>query len=101
MVCQYSICAPVSSGKHDRALDSGAVEGGGGAFDTGTVIVGRSCALSESHTALTRQAHATHLWSARTCGRWSVAHTLLDRLAPDRHEVTRAYRLSWGSRPLG
>jgi hypothetical protein len=63
MVCQYSTRGLVSRGKRDGALDRGAVEGGGGAFGiaTGTVIVGRSCALSESLTAITRRAHAAHV----------------------------------------
>ena len=40
MVCQDSTRNLVSSGKRDRALDPGAAEGGGDAFDitTGTVM---------------------------------------------------------------
>jgi hypothetical protein len=82
MVCQYSTRGLVSSGKRDRVLDPGAAEGGEDASEvaTGTVIVGHSPALSEPLTAITRGAHATHVWRSRSCGRWSVADTRLDRL---------------------
>jgi hypothetical protein len=60
MLCQYSRPAQVSSGKRNRALDPGAADGGGDASDiaTGTVIVGRSRAPSESLTVIARRAHA-------------------------------------------
>jgi len=71
MVCHYPRPAQVSSGKRNRALDPGAADGGGDASDiaTGTVIVGRSRAPSESLTVIARRAHATHVWRSRTCGR--------------------------------
>ena len=70
MLCQYSTRRLVSSGKRDRALNPGAGDGSGDASDvaTGTVIVGRSCALSESLTAITRGVHVAHMGGARTCG---------------------------------
>jgi hypothetical protein len=91
MLCQYSTRRLVSSGKRDRALNPGAGDGGGDASDvaTGTVIVGCSCALSESLTASTRRAHATHVWRSRSYERWSVADMRLYCPASDRHEVTR------------
>jgi hypothetical protein len=43
MVCEYSIPGLVSSGKHKKALDPGAAEGGGDTshIASGTIIVGR------------------------------------------------------------
>jgi hypothetical protein len=63
MVCQYSRRGLVSRGKRNRALNPGAGDGGSDASDvaTGTVIVGRSYALSESLTAITRGPHAAHM----------------------------------------
>jgi hypothetical protein len=63
MVCQYSTRGLVSSGKRDGALDPGAANGSDDASEVapGTVMVGRSRALSESLSAGTRRADATHL----------------------------------------
>jgi hypothetical protein len=63
MVCQYSTCRLVSSGKRDRALDPGAAEGGEDASDvaTSTIMVGHSRMLPESPTALTRRTHTAHM----------------------------------------
>jgi hypothetical protein len=70
MLCQYSRPAQVSSGNRNRALDPGAAEGGEDASDIGidTVIVGRSRALSESLTGITRRADAAHAWNRGHAG---------------------------------
>jgi hypothetical protein len=63
MLCQYSTRGLVSRGKRDRALNPEGGDGGGDTSDiaTGTVIVGRSRVLSESLSATTNGAHATHV----------------------------------------
>jgi hypothetical protein len=94
MVCQYSTRGFVSSEKHDRAVDPGAAEGGGDAFDIVTVFVVRSRALPEPLTATTGRAHATHVWRSRSCGRRSAADIRLDHLASAPQDVIRGGRPS-------
>jgi hypothetical protein len=103
MVCQYSTCGLVSSGKRDRALDPGVVEGGGDASNvaTGTVIVLRFRALPEYPTAITRRAYSPNVLSSRRCWRWSVDNMRSDRLASDLHKVTPTCRPSSPSSTLG
>jgi hypothetical protein len=63
MMCHYSTRGRVSRGKRDGALNPGAAERDRDTSDvaTGTVIVGRSCVLSESLSATPNGAHAIHV----------------------------------------
>jgi hypothetical protein len=68
MVCQYSTCRLVSSGKRDRALDPGAAEGGEDTSDvaTSTIMVGHSRMLPESpHGPHPSGSHRTHVAAAQ------------------------------------
>jgi hypothetical protein len=94
MRCQYSRCGQVSSEKHATAVEAAAEEEGCPSRGATATLVGGCRALPESFKITTRGVHATHVWRSRSCGRWSVGNTLLDRLIADLRDVMRVCRPS-------